>query len=414
MGCAAELEKLFKDRGNYHVFADAWKKSHVDITGKEFGWKDATATSHASVWLPQVVSEVAQEALEPHLVLTPLLDQVPWQAGIQIVRGGIGALTAARIAEGEAYPEVQLQIGGATVTAEIGKYGVAFKITEEMKTSSTLDLVNLHIHAAARALARLKEEIVAEYISSLGVTVFDNIDPNTALLGVTTGRDFKGAANGSLTHDNLFDLFAAVINKGFMPNLLIMHPLTWAMFMKDDYLRAFALQAGSGAMWGSYTGQPAGRAPWGTPRTHGTTGQNISPSGSKSPTPAGDYPQAPRLNSAPKFPNYFMPFPFDVIVTPHVHYDTAKRTTDIIVCDRNELGALLVAENVFMDSWTDKSVDIDKVKLRERYGIQIYNEGLAIAVARNVKIDPNSIILPSRSTINAANLVDIPAFTAVV
>jgi len=408
-----KFKEIFKkeDLGNsklYKVYKDSILagRNLISPDRETISFADAMSTSNSSVWLPRVISEVAREAVEPNLILTNLLDRVEYQAGISIIFGALGALTASDLAEGQAYPEQQLQLGGASVTATVGKSGVAFKLTEEMRTRSRLDIINLHIRAAGRALARHKEKKVAAYLSSLGVTVFDNSNPISSLLGVTTGRDVNGNANGSITWDDMFDLFGIVINNGFMPDLIIMHPLTWVMFMKDPVLRTFALAAGGGTWWGSWTGNPAGKAPYDVPKTGPTTGQNITPPNVQGLAPSNmqDFPQAGTLDSAPQLPSHFLPFAVRIIVTPFVYYDPATKRTDIIVADSSELGALVVEEDLFIDQWEDKSVEIQKVKLREKYGIHIYNEGLAIAGAKNIKLEPNAIVLPARASFDAGSL----------
>lgn len=394
-------------KGNFKAFKDSVVSGRNPVnTEEKITFKDALSVPNASVWMPRAISEIALEAIEPNLLLTGLLDRVRYQAGLQIITGGVGALTASDIAEGQEYPEQQLQVGGSSVVASVGKSGVAFKMTEEMKRYSQFDIFNLHLRAAGRALARHKEKKVATYITSLGCVVFDNAQPTSSLLGTTLGRDQDGNPNGSITWDDMFDLFGVVINNGFMPDLLIMHPLTWVLFMKDAVLRSFALASGGGVWWGSYTGRPDGRAPWGIPKTHRTTGQNITPENvqGSSVTGLNGMPQVPTMNSAPVFPNHMMPFAFKIIVTPYVYYDPSSKLTDIIVCDSTELGALIVDEEVTTDQWNDPSVDIMKVKLRERYGIHIYNEGLAIAVAKNVKVVANEVVLPARATLDASSL----------
>ncbi len=408
----------FKDtvKDRYDMYKDAFKKGVNPVSGEKITFTDAMSVPNASIWLPRVISEVAREAVEPNLILTGLLDRVEWRPGMQIIHGGTGALTASDIAEGMAYPEQQLQMGGASVTAQVGKSGVAFKLTEELRTSSQFDIINLHIRAAGRALARHKEKKVADHFSSLGIAVFDNAEPLKSLKGVTTGRNQDGTANGSITWDDMFDMFGIVINNGFMPDLMIVHPLTWVMFMKDPVLRSFALAAGGGTWWGTYTGQPNGKAPWDVPQTHETTGQNIIPQNvqGKSPSALQDYPQVPTLTSQPNLPSYFLPFAVRIIVTPFIYYDPASKLTDIIVCDSKELGSLVVAEDVTIEQWNDMSVDIQKVKLRERYGIYLYNEGLAVAVARAVKVEPNAIVLPARAHFDAGTLTAINPTTPVV
>ncbi len=403
------------DEKSYKLYKDSFKSGQDLINKEKLVFKDAMSVPAASVWLPRVISEVAREAAEPNLILTNLLDRVSYVSGIQIIFGSIGALTASDIAEGQPYPEQQLQLGGASVTANVGKSGVAFKLTEEMRKRSQFDIINLHIRAAGKALARHKEKKVSTYLSSLGITVFDNSKPTSSLNGVTTGRDVDGNPNGSITWDDMFDLFGIVINNGFMPNLLIMHPLTWVMFMKDPVLRSFALAAGGGTWWGSWTGNPAGKAPWDVPATGPTTGQNVTPPNLQGLTPSTmqDFPQMGQLNSAPQMPSYFLPFAIRIVVTPFIYYEPSSKITDIIVADSSEMGALVVEEELFIDQWEDKSVEIEKVKLREKYGIHIYNEGLAIAVAKNVKVEPNAIVLPARAHFDAASLPAIDRSVAV-
>ena len=68
--------------------------------------------------------------------------------------------------------------------------------------------------------------------------------------------------------------------------------------------------------------------------------------------------------------------------------------------DSRQTGALIVSEELSMDEWVDKSVDITKIKLRERYGLAVYNQGQGIAIAKNVSIEPNEIVLPPQATVS--------------
>ena len=60
------------------------------------------------------------------------------------------------------------------------------------------------------------------------VTVFDNASPTTTAdpneYGTTTGRDITGAFNGSMTLNDIFDMYAFMAMRGFIPDTLIMHP----------------------------------------------------------------------------------------------------------------------------------------------------------------------------------------------
>lgn len=389
-----------------------WKNGGKSSAGERITLEDALSVPNAPMLMPKVISNIVKEAAEPLLVGTSLLQRINYSYGQTITFPAVGALQAADLAEGMEYPERSLQMGGATVTATIGKVGLAVKVTEEMIRYSQFDVIGMHLRAAGRALARHKEAKIFKHIRDLGVSVFDNASPTNSLLGVTTGRDLSGAGNGSLTADNLFDCYAQVLTQGFFPDTLLVHPLTWTMFVKDPTLRAFALANGGGTFFASWTGSPAGRAPWDSSGQGGlgmSSGQSILPgqtaAGATAPhgqeaSPLTSFPQT--LNSAPVLPGY-MNVPFRVIVSPFVPYDPRKKLTDIYMFDSRELGALIVDEDVMIEEFDDPRVDIRKIKLRERYGIGILNEGKAIAVMKNVHVVPNEIVLPAQASVDVAS-----------
>jgi hypothetical protein len=393
-------------------FEYLWKNNGRFENGERIKLEDALSVPNAPMLMPKVISNIVKEAQEPLLVGTSLLTRINYSYGQTITFPAVGALVAADIAEGMEYPERSLQMGGSTVTANIGKSGVAVKITEEMIRYSQFDVIGMHLRAAGRALARHKEVKIFNHIRSLGVPVFDNVTPTKSLNGVTTGRGLAGAPNGSVTMDDLFDAYAQVITQGFFPDTLLMHPLTWVMFVKDATLRSFVLANGGGSYFASWTGNPAGRAPWDNSSQGGlgvSSGQNTLPgqtsSGAAAPhggqaTSAGGYGET--INSAPSLPGYFN-VPFRIIVSPFMPYDPRRKLTDIYMFDSRELGVLIVDEDVMTEEFDDPKVDIKKIKLRERYGIGILNEGKAIATLKNVHVVPNEIVLPAQATIDMSS-----------
>jgi hypothetical protein len=409
----------FKDEKE---FAFMWNNNGLlpasEKPGQTISVEDAISVTGSSPWLPRVIENIVKEAAEPLLVGTSLLQRIEYHFGQTITFPAVGALDAADIAEGQAYPERQLSIGGATVTANISKSGVAVKITDEMIRYSQFDVINMHLRAAGRALARHKEKKIFNFIRSMGVVCFDNLTPTSSVYGVTHGRALSGAANGSIIMDDLFDAYSQILMQGFTPNTLLMHPLTWAMFVKDPVLRAMALMGAGGTFFATTSGNPSGRAPWDNSnqgKLGMSGGQSIVPgsaANSETATAVTGYPQT--INSAPNLPSYF-PFPFRIIVSPFVRFNPATKLTDIMLFDSAELGALIVDEDITTDEWTDPSVDIRKIKMRERYGIGIFNEGLAIGVIRNVKVVPNEIVLPAQANIDVSTTLSaISATTPVV
>ena len=404
-------------------FETLWKSNGRLENGERVKLEDALSVPNAPMLMPKVISNIVKEAQEPLLVGTSLLQRVNYSYGQTISFPSVGALQAADIAEGMEYPERSIQMGGATVTANIGKVGLAVKVTEEMIRYSQFDVIGMHLRAAGRALARHKEVKIFNHIRSLGVPVFDNVSPTLSLNGVTTGRNLSGAGNGSVTMDDLFDCYAQILQQGFFPDTLLLHPLTWTMFVKDATLRSFVLANGGGSWMGSWTGSPVARAPWDNSSQGGlgvSGGQNILPGqtsqGATAPhgqeaTPLSGFPQT--LNSAPVLPGYFN-VPFRVVVSPFVPYDPRKKLTDIYMFDSRELGVLIVDEEVQTEEFNDPRVDIKKIKLRERYAIGILNEGKAVATMKNVHVVPNEVVLPGHVSLDAGDLEDITPTTSVL
>lgn len=242
------------------------------------------------------------------------------------------------------------------------------RITDEMLRYSQYDVMNMHIRAAGRAMARHKETKIFNMINAEGTTVFDNNVGNKQ----TSGRDSAGAGNGTITLDDLLVMYSKIVEQGFIPNALLMSPLGWLIFARDPILRAFGF-ANGGPIFTPLQGEP------GLARSWYAGGQNVGP------TAQAQYASSTYAN----VPNLF-PAPLRIIVSPFVSYTAASGSTaaytNIFMCDTNELGILVVDEDIMTEEWDDPARDIRSVKLRERYGLGILNEGKAIAVAKAINI----------------------------
>lgn len=367
----------------------AFNSGGVTADGMKLSISDAINTPMASMSFKRVITEVMQEAIEPILVGSRLLTMIKMDAyGTQINFGTLGAIGPADLsmAEGQEYPEFSIQRGGGTATANIGKHGIAVKITEEMLKFSQWDVMGLHVRQASRALARHKEKLIFNLINNAGVVVFDNAAPTTAEIGRTTGRSLTGAGNGSMTVDDFYDMYAKSLERGFTPNVVLCHPLAWAAFVKDPNMRAIVLETGNGS-W--FNGMPQNVYPSLTNAWKSATRQ--------SGVPASNPTQAEREGTQQSRMGFPVMFPFGgltVIPTAFVPFDPNTKTTSIIMMDTSEVGAIVVAEDPTMEEWKDPARDIYKLKMRERYGFALFNQGHAISVARNISIEPNALVLP--------------------
>jgi hypothetical protein len=406
-------DELFSDfNTNLDSFRFIWTNSGSDMVGNSWTIEDMYSTPDAPWMMPKVVAEQAIEAIEPQLLMTSLLKKIQYTMGQAIILPMTSAMSSTNLdmSEGDEYPETKLASGGMSqMIANIGKVGLAVKITEEMIRYSQFDVIGLHVKAAGKLLARHKEVKAANMISSQGVTYFDNLNPGQSVLGVTHGRDIAGAANGSLTAEDMLDLEGHFVAKGFMPNTMILHPLFYTMFRKDPVMRDLFFK-GNATYFQSHRGSAQGGNPW--QKSAGLMQgkqQNISET-----TPVAL--RNRDIDSAPIFPSYWGMDGMQIIVTPWAPYNPLKKRGDIIVCDKEELGVLLVDEELTTEEWNDPARDIKKIKFRERYCFGIMNEGQSVAVLKNVVNTENKII--ERAAVPhyelTVDLSDIPATTPVV
>lgn len=391
----------------YDLFRDTWFNHGWNVGLQEqITLGDALNTSQAQEWMPKIVEELSWEPIEPILVIPSLFDEIPYQGFKEYRMTSVSALEAEVVAESQAYPEVSVNIIPGTVTTSIDKFGLALSFSEEMKRDTTFDFVNLHVRQMFRALARKKEKIGFDTMLGMGTTTFDNLNPDTSIFGTCTGRDASGSGNGACTMDDLLKTYAFMTMAGFLPNLLIMHPFTWSIWLQDPWLQTIAMNTANGQFF-----QPHELA---KPQTQ-WSGSKTSRSGKELVIPGnaanGESATAlknvnPTFASKPQIPGYF-PHPLTVIVTPLAPFDPDKELCDIIMIDQRALGAMIIDERPGMSQWTDLSTDVHKLKIRERYGFMIYEDGLGVCLMKNIPIVPNRINPGAiQPTISAAGSLD--------
>ena len=65
-----------------------------------------------------------------------------------------------------------------------------------------------------------------------------------------------------------------------------------------------------------------------------------------------------------------------------MNFDTNSKTTDIIMFNSRNLGALIVDERPHVREWDEPQFGIQNIGIEESYGFGVLNEGQAIAVAK--------------------------------
>ncbi len=400
----------FNDKADEYRFI--WDNNGLSPVGEKWSVQDMYSTPDAPWMMPKIVSEQALDAIEPELLMTSLMQKIQYTMGQTILLPMSSAMsqTDLDMAEGDEYPEAKLAHGAASqMVAQIGKVGLAVKVTEEMLRYSQFDVIGMHIKAAGKLLARHKEVKAANMIAQQGVCYFDNMNPAASELGVTHGRDRAGAGNGSLIAEDMLELEGHLVAKGFVPNTMILHPLTYTMFRKDPVMRTLFFSGDNSVYFGTFRGSANGGNPWVKNAGMGSGKQQAIKSDTETALRNRD------INSEPIFPSYWG-MDMQILVTPHAHYNPIKKLADIIVCDRDELGVLLVDEELTTEEWNDPAHDIKKIKFRERYSFGILNEGQSVCVLRNIKNVENKIIdRPAEPRYDVSvTLNDLPKITPVV
>lgn len=198
-------------------------------------------------------------------------------------------------------------------------------------------------------------------ILASGTTLFDN-DGGT----MTSGRDSALLFNGTFALKDLHDMYAAAVNNGFRPDAILINPMAWSIFAMDPTMRNWAYEQGPARIWQQVQGEVAAMRQW-------MSGMNGS-------TALTDPTQIQTTYAG--VPSIF-PYPLRLIVSPYIPYDPVTNTTDIGLIDTREVGVLTVAEDPTTTQWNDPERDIEQVKIRERYAVNVLNEGRAIRWAKN-------------------------------
>lgn len=305
------LADMFRNRGRIADEAEPleWREVYNLLSPRH---KDAVASSEIRPLLQSSMEVLIREPVEPLEVITGLFSRVQAKGlETQVLAGAMGAVTAGDVAEHGPYPEVMFQIGGALQTAFIGKSGLAASFTDEALRYSTWDIMSLNLRAMRAALLRHKEQKAVAFLRQLGTELYNNVSPATSLFGVCTGRGLGAGfpANGSLSLDDLFKAMAHMSEEGFMPDVLLMNPLFFYMFLQDPVMRNMMLAHGGGSYFSKWNGTAGPMDPWsnGSMGAQGPSlGNKLMPNGNaEGATPTGISGREHGMTSSPPIPGYF-------------------------------------------------------------------------------------------------------------
>ena len=299
----------------------------------------------------------------------------------------LGAVTAVdfEIAEGAEYPEVGVGMAGSSsMQLTFAKFGCKFKISEELLQQSNWNLIGYQVQQVVNAMRRFRDRKIFEVLFMRGTVVFDNLNPNASLIGRTSGRDSTGAGNGSLTNEDLIDMYATVTRKGYTPTVILCHPLHWAVFAKDPVIRESGMLKGDLGQWikKSYD-DPESKAPVNLMSDISRSSTQINP------------------KDAHLLPTYnpLASSGLSIVTSPLVYIDDVQRVGDIIMLDPNNSAMLAIGEMLNITEWDEERNDMKVIKFKERWALSVVDNGEGIAVARGISLDANQVIVAPQTVL---------------
>lgn len=353
----SEIENYEMTKDDKQVF-DAFGQILDGKSVPGFTFKDFVSSPQAKVLIPRIIIGTMREAADPVYLASKFYKKIRLKNGQAVMFPSIGVMRAHDVAEGQEIPEetVDWQLHKNSLI-HVGKSGVRIQYTDELQKDLEFDLISVLLAEAGRAMARLKEQKAFDEWQRHGWTVFDNSLRSKIPEAGTTGLDFNGNFNDTLSIDDLLDLIICVYNNEYTPTDLIMHPLVWTVFARNG-------------LTGSLT------APF---------EKDIK----------REMPNA-QFKLGPESIQGRIPFAFNVNLSPFAPIDKINKTFDMFVVDANNVGVQIIKEDLKTEEFRDPSRDLNNVKVIERYGFGTYNEGRAICSAKNISM-ARSFATPERT-----------------
>lgn len=378
--------------------------------GVKFEIADALATPDSGQLLGQIYTEVVQELIELQAIGQRLVQTIRHDdiIGESTTFKWFGAGNVPNVERGESgeYPEFTLAAGkSSTIRAQFMQRGLTVKITAENIKYSRWDLIRAHITQAGLALQRAKEALIFSTFEQAGVVVFDNndpmnggagTDPAVSVKGRGTGRDRYGNKNGSLTYEDYVDMVSIMISNGYNPNVLLVHPLCLPIFQKDPILRHIGLVNGNPEAFLNSSRTSPNAYKNGTVDTWRK--QQRAANGNSQTLSDRDVNLL--STTSPELPSFHPLSGMTVIVSPMVPYDPTTKTTSLILIDTSASAILNEQVPLTVNAWEEMSREIQVVRIKEAYSVDVIDEGRGIAVAKNIPLVPNEIYNDPQVVIN--------------
>lgn len=356
--------------------------------------------------IPQAISHIMMDEIEPMSVIYDSFFTELRMTDVQqsLIVHNIGPLTVQNLGEYGEYAETPLAIDqdGQEINLRLQKYGIELRLHEDVVRQNLLPIVSMWINRARNAFVRNREQLAIRELQKTGVVVFDNNSPSSYSHEVKsyTGRGIDGAYNGTMSYNDLMEMYVKALLDGFTLDTIAMHPFAWQTFMVDPEFKeiiinnntvvSYRAPNGTGALNRFNQMQFGGM---GLPWAKGAGNPNIDPS------IAGKLGQNPyslqqsvlgaEYQIAPKY----FPTPMKIVVSPFIPFKKIGNTTvtDIIFAQSDESGVVLRDGEPIVRQFEVAEKEAVVTRMREGLAFGTMNLGKAVRIAKNAVIDRNYI-----------------------
>lgn len=384
----ADTSKKMPREVNFDLMEKMTRNVFGDFSKGKANLRETLTSADTIKLVPKVIEGKLRESVQPTLLGTNFFSKVRVEGGNSAVYiiPVVGELVAFEVTEAGRYRENYVEMNtleNSQIEIRVKKIGTKVSITEEAISDSSWDILGLNIRKMGQAMGRYKEEWIFNEFSGGGNPIFDNSLAEQNPQAMTTGLGKDGNYNGTLSVEDFLDMALTIIGNGFQPSDMIMHPLVWVVFARNGMIGNGLSYGALGANSVHYQG-----AIQGNPDSFGI--QN-----------SGD---GQKMIMSPDQVQGRLPMPMTLNFSPYVRFDRENRLFDAYVVDRSEVGVIVEKEGLSTDQWLDSERDIKNLKVKERYGIGLLNEGQAISVCKNIAVAP-SYPMPPQVTVNTNSLV---------
>lgn len=332
-----------------------WPSADPSKTVAKIPLKEAVYAPDFKILFPKVITDGLRMPVEPKYVGQQLLSKTIQVEGNRIYEFPVlGTIRAHEIPEHGEPPMEDPAFSKNTTEVRVRRFGLQLGVGNDVIEESQWELLGYYLNAANDALLRLKEEQVFTAYEQYSYTRFDNSSTDATFQ--TTGKASDGdTANGTFDLMNLLDMMATLIQNNYIPSDVVLHPMMWALWAKDPFLRYQLLMQGQ-------VGQQA---------------------------------MVPSLDGA----GSYAPFGLNVVVTPFQKVELGKTLAtgitgtgnyaSITVLDRGRAMLILQKTPVSMVKFEDVMRDIQRIMLHERYGLGVLDGGRSSIVAKNIALATN-------------------------